>query len=99
MRQPFRIPPPEPGKIGPKGGMDMMIGTVLGSVELLRAMPGAAEKRFVRVQSGGMLLTAMDPVGVDAGETVLLAVGEGANRLCPEVPVDAAILGAVGNKG
>lgn len=77
----------------------MMIGTVLGSVELRRAVPGAAEKRFVQVRCGGMLLTALDPVGVSAGETVLLAVGEGASRLCPEVPVDAAILGAVGNKG
>ena len=74
----------------------MMIGCVLGSVELMRAMPGAEGKRFVQVRCGSKLLTALDPVGVSAGEFVLLTVGEGAARLCPEVPVDAAILGVAG---
>ena len=77
----------------------MMIGCVLGAVELSKAVPGAADKRFVQVRCGGQLLTALDPVGVSAGEVVVLTVGEGASRLCPEVPVDAAVLGVAGKNG
>ena len=77
----------------------MMIGTVIGEVTLSRGVPGAAEKRFVQVRCGTKLLTALDPVGVSAGEMVLLTMGEGASRICPEVPIDAVILGAAGNKG
>ena len=73
----------------------MMIGTVLGTVALVRGVPGAAERRFVRVQSGECLVTALDPVGVQRGEPVLLAVGDSAGRLCPELPVDAVVLGAL----
>ena len=77
----------------------MMIGCVLGSVELTKTVPGAEGKRFVQVRCGTKLLTALDPIGVKNGDFVLLTVGEGAGRLCPEVPVDAAILGVAGNKG
>ena len=74
----------------------MMIGSVLGPVKLDRAVAGAEEKCFVQVRCGGALITALDPVGVESGQPVLLTVGEGAARLCPEVPVDAAILGIIG---
>ena len=77
----------------------MILGTVLGTVELLRSVRGAEGKRFVQVRCGAQLLTALDPVGVSAGEMVLLTMGEGASRICPEVPIDAVILGAAGNKG
>ena len=77
----------------------MMIGCVLGTVELSRAVPGAEGKRFVQVRCGAQLLTALDPIGIKQGEMVLLTAGEGAARLCPEVPVDAAILGIVGKNG
>ena len=73
----------------------MMIGTVLGPVALSRAVPGAEGKCFVRIFCGSKLLTALDPVGVAPGETVLLTAGEGAGRLCPELPVDAVILGTL----
>ena len=79
--------------------MDMMIGCVLGAVELSRAVPGAEGKRFVQVRCGSKLLTALDGLGVSPGELVLLTVGEGAARLCPEVPVDAAVLGVAGKNG
>ena len=75
----------------------MMIGCVLGNVELSRAVSGAEGKRFVQVRCGAQLLTALDSVGVAAGEMVLLTVGESASRLCPEVPIDAAVLGTAGN--
>ena len=87
------------GTLAPKGGMDMMIGCVLGAVELSRAVPGAEGKRFVQVRCGSKLLTALDALGVSPGELVLLTVGEGAARLCPEVPVDAAVLGVAGKNG
>lgn len=73
----------------------MTIGTVLGSVRLQRAVPGAMEKRFVQVRCGGALVTALDPVGVQPGEPVLLTTGESACRMCPEVSVDAAVLGTL----
>ena len=77
----------------------MMIGCVLGPVELSRAIPGAEGKCFVQVRCGTKLLTALDPVGVSPGEMVLLTVGDSAARLCPEIPIDAAIFGVAGNKG
>ena len=77
----------------------MMIGTVLDQVELVRGLPGAAEKRWVRVRCGGNLLTALDTVGAMPGELVLLATGEGAGKLCLELPVDAAIIGIAGKNG
>ena len=77
----------------------MTIGTVLGPVALQRAVPGGAERRFVRVQCGAQLVTALDSLDTQPGEQVLLAAGEGAGRLCPEIPVDAVILGIVGNNG
>ena len=77
----------------------MTIGTVLGAVELLRAVPGAEGKRFVQLRCGGQLLTALDPVGVQPGERVLLTAGESAAKLCQELSVDAVILGVAGNKG
>ena len=84
------------GTLEPKGGMDMMIGSVLGTVELSRVVPGAEGKRFVQVRWGSQLLTVLDPLNAKTGELVLLTAGEGAARLCPEVPVDAVILGIVG---
>ena len=77
----------------------MTIGTVLGAVELLRAVPGAEGKRFVQLRCGGQLLTALDPVGAQPGERALLTTGESAAKLCQELSVDAVILGVAGNKG
>lgn len=87
------------GTIGSKGGMIMMIGTVIGRISLDRAVAGAAEKRFVQVRCGYALVTALDPVGVQTGELVLVAAGDGAGVLCPEFPVDAVVLGTAGNNG
>lgn len=77
----------------------MMIGTVIDTLALSRGLPGAAEKRWVRVCCGAAVLTALDPLGAEPGERVLLTTGECAGRLCPELPVDAAILGIAGNNG
>ena len=73
----------------------MMIGTVIGSVTLSRGLPGTAESRFVQVRCGCALVTALDPVGVQTGERVLVAAGDGAMKMCPEFPADTVILGAV----
>ena len=77
----------------------MILGTVLGTVELLRSISGAEGKRFVQVKCGTQLLSALDPIGVNTGELVLLTAGECASRLCPECPVDAVILGVAGKNG
>ena len=77
----------------------MMIGTVLDQVELERSLPGAAEKCFIRVRCGGNLLTALDSVGAQPGEKVLLTTGDSAGRLSQDLPVDAVILGVAGKNG
>ena len=73
----------------------MMIGTVIGQVSLSRGVPGAEGSRFVQVRCGCALVTALDRVGVQEGERVLVAAGDGAVRMCPEFPADTVILGAV----
>ena len=75
--------------------MHMMIGTVIGSVALRRGLPGTEDSRFVQVRCGCALVTALDPVGVQTGERVLVAAGDGAMRMSPEFPADTVILGAV----
>ena len=77
----------------------MMIGTVIGRIALSRGVPGAAEKQFVQVRCGCALVTALDPVGVQVGERVLVAAGDGAGYLCPEFPADTVILGIAANNG
>ena len=77
----------------------MMIGTVIGQVVLTRGVPGAMESRFVQVRCGCALVTALDPVGVQLGERVIVIVGDGAVRMCLEFPVDTVILGITGNNG
>ena len=77
----------------------MILGTVLGTVELLRTVSGAEGKRFVQVRCGAQHLAVLDPVGVKTGELVLLTAGECASRLCPECPVDAVVLGTAGKNG
>ena len=73
----------------------MMIGTVIGSVGLSRGVPGTEASRFVQVRCGCALVTALDPVGVQEGERVLVAAGDGAMRMCHAFPADTVILGAV----
>ena len=77
----------------------MMIGTVIGQVKLTRGVPGAAERRYVQVRCGCALVTALDPLGVQTGERVLVTAGDGAVRMCPEFHVDTVILGVAGNNG
>ena len=77
----------------------MMIGTVIGAVSLSRGLPGTERSRFVQVRCGCALVTALDPVGAETGERVLVTAGDGAVRMCPEFPVDTVILGVAGNNG
>ena len=95
-----RMIPQNRDTILPKGGMCMMIGTVIGSVALARGVPGAQDSRFVQVRCGCALVTALDPLGVQNGDRVVVAAGDGAVRMCPEFPVDTVILGILtGNNG
>lgn len=77
----------------------MMIGTVISRISLNRGVPGTEHSRFVQVRCGCALVTALDPIGVQPGERVLVAAGDGAARLCPEFPADTVILGIAGNNG
>ena len=78
----------------------MMIGTVISQISVNRGVPGTEHSRFVQVRCGCALVTALDPLGVQNGERVLVAAGDGNLRMCPEFPVDTVILGIVtGNNG
>ena len=77
----------------------MMIGTVIGQIALSRGLPGTETSRFVQVRCGCALVTSLDPVGVQVGERVIVAAGDGALRMKPEFPVDTVILGVAGNNG
>ncbi len=73
----------------------MKIGLVLGEVALDRGLTGAEDCRFLRVDCGGDVVTALDLVEARAGEWVLLSIGSSASRFCPEVPADAAAVGVL----
>ena len=77
----------------------MTIGEVIGLVPLERGMPGAQTLRWVQVRCGTKLVTALDPVGVRRGETVLVCAAARAGDFSPEVPTDAVIVGVVGENG
>ncbi len=77
----------------------MKIGRVLKELPLDRTMDGAQCCRFVRVECGSEVIAALDPVGTGVGEWVIVTCGEPAARLCPAVPIDAAIIAKYRNNG
>lgn len=73
----------------------MIIGEAVGELKMQRSLGGTAHLRWIQVRADHSILTALDPMGVEPGDMVLLAVGESAWRLCPEIPTDAAVVGVV----
>ncbi len=54
--------------------------------------------RFLRVDCGNEILTALDAVNAGVGEFVVVSCGECAARLSQEIPVDAAVIAKYGKK-
>lgn len=71
----------------------------MGRVRLEKGTGGAEDKSWMQVRCGERFVTALDLVGARPGDLVMIAVGEGAGRLCPEIPVDAVIVGVAANSG
>lgn len=78
----------------------MIIGKAVGELKMARSLGGAAHLRWVQVKTERGILVALDPLGTEPGDLLLVSEGESAWRLCPEVPADAAVVGVVAqNKG
>ena len=77
----------------------MLIGQVIGSMELSAATPGAEKLNWLQVKTEHNAVVALDQVGAQKGDWVLMVVGDGAWRSCDCCPVDAAIVGIVEKNG
>lgn len=87
------------GMLNREGGELMLVGQVMGTVDLKRSMSGAEELSWMQVKTEHNSLVALDPMGAKKGDWVLMVVGDGAWRSCENCPVDAAIVGIVENNG
>ena len=76
-----------------------MTGTVTGILPLSRTHPICAEYRWVRVRVGQETVSAVDPVGCEAGERVLLVSGDAAQRFCMGCPGDLCVAGVLEESG
>lgn len=72
----------------------MMLGVVVGRLWNDREVKSLAEHRLVVVDVGGSLVVAADLIDVAAGNTVLLASDDAAQRLAGD-GVDSAIVSLV----
>lgn len=79
-----------------------MIGTVIGEITFEKSLASMREHRWVQVRAGAQVLEAVDLVGSEKGEMVLLLSGKTAQRFCMGCPGDwaaAAVLSGAGNNG
>lgn len=71
----------------------MRIGTVTRPVWATKKTAALTGQILLRVRAEGEEFIAADLVGAGEGERVILAFGGAARLACPNVPVDAAIIG------
>ncbi len=76
-----------------------MIGTVLGELSLSRGPEAVRTHRWVQVEIGGRLLTAMDLADARKGELVLVLSGEAARTIAMDCPGDWAVTAVVAPQG
>ena len=70
----------------------MLIGTVINTLETKRCNPHLAGQKVLLVKSMEALTPALDQVGAQVGDRVLLVTGQSAERYCMQTPADAAIV-------
>ena len=73
----------------------MKIGTVLGVLQSRQTAPGYEGARWVQLRAEQGITVALDPVGVQTGQTVIYAEGISAARYDMQAPADAVIIAAV----
>lgn len=73
----------------------MILATVIGRVEIAARAPGFEGVRWAQVRTGQEVLVAADPLGVSAGQTVLLARGESARSWQQGLNADALIAAVI----
>ncbi len=73
----------------------MMIGTVSAALPVEKATEFLLGRRLVQVDAEGRTLAAVDFVGAQPGQRVLLAAGDAAARLDMACPTDAAVVAVV----
>ena len=73
----------------------MTTGTVLGKLEILKCAPGQEGAAWVQLRTDRGVLTALDPVGVQPGDTVLFLEGPGADSFDQQIRPDAVITAIV----
>ena len=70
----------------------MLIGTVINTLEIKRRNPQLEHQNILLVKSMEALTPALDLVGAEAGDRVLVVSGEAARHYCQECPSDAAVV-------
>ena len=70
----------------------MLIGTIINALETKRCNPHLAGQKILLVKSMEALTPALDQVGAQTGDRVLVVTGQAAERYCMASPADAAIV-------
>ena len=70
----------------------MMIGTVINTLEVKRCNPHLAGQKLLLVKSMEALTPALDQVGAQVGDRVLVVSGAAAEKYCMHAPADAAVV-------
>lgn len=70
----------------------MLIGTVINTLETKRCNPHLAGQKLLLIKSMEALTPALDQVGAEVGDRVLVITGSAAERYCMDAPSDAAVI-------
>ncbi len=74
----------------------MMIGKVLSALPVEKAADFLSGRTLVQVEAEGRTLAAVDFLGAQPGQRVLLLTGDVAARLDMSCPADAAVVAVIG---
>ena len=70
----------------------MLIGTVINTLQTKRCNPHLAGQKLLLIKSMEALTPALDQVGAQVGDRVLVVNGHAAEKYCMESPADAAVI-------
>ncbi len=74
----------------------MMIGKVSSALPVEKAADFLSGRTLVQVETEGQTLAAVDFLGAQPGQRVLLVTGDAAARLDMSCPTDAAVAAVIG---
>lgn len=70
----------------------MLIGRILGPLQIQTTLAGADKVRWVQLECGEGICEAADLVGAQPGQLVLVCKGAAASRTVAECPADAVVV-------